>query len=145
MEQHFLDVCKARRWNLTSSTIGRPFTATEEAYKFAGNEDRRGDSRHWCKAWFMVHEDIIPTSLGDQPAKIFLDGHLEWFLEDRLHRDPKDGPAVITKDGDELYFLHGAEVDSNGVLKAGEVKPEAMPYCTCPICPKVACVACGMG
>ncbi len=92
----------------------RPMDCTvfEDTYTYRPQYEK-GKPPQWCALWRTHYGTIGPPWIYDAPAKVFLDGQREWYLDGRLHRDPKKGPAVLTSDGTKYYFLNGVEVDAN--------------------------------
>lgn len=41
-------------------------------------------------------------SYNDMPAIVFVSGRLQWYKDDKLHRD--DGPAIIWPDGELEWY-----------------------------------------
>jgi hypothetical protein len=47
-----------------------------------------------------------PSVKGDQPAVIKADGTMEWYKDNKRHRD-NDLPAVIKADGTREWWVNG--------------------------------------
>lgn len=51
-----------------------------------------------------------------RPSVILPSGHREWWYapdhgDSDVHRCPEEGPAIITAEGEEQYWLHGVRID----------------------------------
>lgn len=90
--------------------------------------DRQGNKPNYAimKKYIQPNGDILHLEnavrhrQGDLPAVIGADGSKEWWLNGARHRER--GPAVITANGEEFYYLYGNESKPTKVTDKGSKK-----------------------
>lgn len=106
--RQLLDLCEARGYDPEGASL-------ERQIHYEGIRGYECGEEQWCLVWNdkIDYEDWGPQSAADEtshPALLFLSGREEWYDEGELSR--KTGPAVVTSDGVQQFFIGGKEIKS---------------------------------
>jgi hypothetical protein len=103
--------------------MGKPSTEPEVLWRARAKALKASPPR-MGKELLHLHRinDMIHNPVG--PARVWLDGTKEWFVNNKRHR--LDGPAVVLPNGEEYYYLNDAalsKVEHSVRSKSNEAKP----------------------